>query len=113
MAPPAGRGSDEDDGRVLEAFGGAAGGGAAEEEGAGGGGVAAADAGVPLGQAEEEGAPSGSREEVEGPDGRLGEAWTGCPLSSASSERGSVKEDGGSASGQEKLESSLSLTSTA
>lgn len=90
----------------MEAAEGAAGGAAAEEE-------------VPLeqvedrGAAEEEGAPSGSPEEVEGPEGRLEQEWTGCPLSSASSERGSVKEDGDSGSGQEKVESSLSLKSIA
>lgn len=75
MEPPAGRGSDDEDGWVLEATEGAAGGAAAEEQD-GGGEVAAADVEVPLeqvenrGAAEEEGAPSGSMEEVEGPDGR-------------------------------------------
>lgn len=63
------------------------------------------------GAAEEEGASSGSteevEEEVEGPGGRREGAGTGCPPSSASSDRGSVKEDGRSGSGQEKLESSL------
>lgn len=37
--------------------------------------------------------------------------WKGFPLSGASSERGSVKADGGRGSGQENMESSLSLKS--
>lgn len=38
--------------------------------------------------------------------------WKGSTLSGASSERGSVKADGGRGSGQEKMESSLSFKST-
>lgn len=106
--------------------GAAGGGGAAEEEPEeeeAGAEVdplaAAAEVEVPLervekrGAAEEEGSPSGISEEVEGPDGSPEREWTGFPGSSASSERGSVKAEGGSASGQENLESSLSLASMA
>lgn len=85
----------------MEAGEGAAGGGAEKE----GGEVDW------LAAAEEEGSPSGITEDVEGAAGGREQVWKGFPLSSASSERGSVKADGGRGSGQDNTESSLALKS--